>query len=532
MLVLATCCVLPGAALAQGAAGSAERIRGDVAFLADDALQGRDTGSPGYDTAADYVAARFQTLGLTPAGDAARTQWRQPVRFSSGSVATGSMAWAGTDGTSRTWSHGGSVAVLPGRGTGPETRTAGLVFVGYGIDAPAHGFDDYRDLDVRGKFVLAFAGAPGGTDSELAASLSAEVPKMAAARGALGVVYLPKPELLAQFPWDKVIPFLTAPRLTWVEADGRPHDAAQGVAFIDQSVGEALFAGAARPLLAVQAEAGPVRGFPLAGTLTLTADTALTTIDTANVAGLLPGSDPALGDQVVIVMAHLDHIGLVADPNAPDRINNGALDNASGVATMLEVARALSSDRQRPRRSVLFLAVTGEEKGLLGSASFAANPPIPRENIAGVVNLDMPILLYDFTDVVAFGAEHSTLGPIVAEAANSVGLTVSPDPMPEEGLFTRSDHYSFVERGVPSVFLATGHANGGAEAWAGFLGGAYHGPDDDLNQPINWSAAAKFALVNTAIARAIADAEARPLWYEGDVFGDRFAPDAEKAPRP
>ena len=232
-------------------------------------------------------------------------------------------------------------------------------------------------------------------------------------------------------------------------------------------------------------------------------------------------------------MGHLDHLGVKRDAKTgEDRIYNGALDNAAGVASMLEAARAFAESGTRPRRSILFIANTAEERGLLGADYFARNPTVPIANIASVVDLDMPLLLYDFTDVIAFGAERSTLAQTVARAARSMNLKLSPDPMPEQSIFTRSDHYQFVRQGVPAVFLATGFANGGAETWAAFLDGAYHHVHDDLTQKIDWRAGARFAELNYLISRELADADRRPLWYRGDYFGNLFAPDAPRAEPP
>jgi Zn-dependent M28 family amino/carboxypeptidase len=236
-----------------------------------------------------------------------------------------------------------------------------------------------------------------------------------------------------------------------------------------------------------------------------------------------------------VLSAHLDHLGInppAADdkPDA-DRINNGALDNAAGVATLLEVARVMAAAPQRPRRSVIFLATTGEEKGLLGAEYYAHHPTVPIESIVGNVDLDMPLLLYPFTDLVAFGADHSTIGKLVADAVGPMGVKLAPDPMPAQGLFTRSDHYMFVEQGVPAVFLATGYANGGEQAWNDFMAGNYHHPGDDLQQKIDWDSGARFADANYRITRAMADAEQPQLWIEGDFFGDLFAPHAKRAPK-
>jgi Zn-dependent M28 family amino/carboxypeptidase len=196
------------------------------------------------------------------------------------------------------------------------------------------------------------------------------------------------------------------------------------------------------------------------------------------------------------------------------------------------VARAAALDGRRPRRSIVFLASTGEEEGLRGADYYAHYPTVPIRQIVGNVDLDMPVLLYPFTDVIAFGANHSSFGPLVASAAGTMGIALSPDPMPQEGIFTRSDHYMFVKQGVPAVFLATGFANGGEKAWETFLAGPYHHPGDDLKQAIDWTAGARFAEVNYRITRAMADADEPPRWNAGDFFGDTFAPDAPRAAAP
>lgn len=250
-----------------------------------------------------------------------------------------------------------------------------------------------------------------------------------------------------------------------------------------------------------------------------------------NVIGILPGSDPVLKNEYVVLSAHLDHVG--TDPlRAGDKIYNGAMDNASGVATMLETARAFAGSKQRPKRSILFVALAGEENGLLGSNHLARNPVVGAGKVVANVNLDMPILLYDFQDVIAFGGEHSTMGEITARAGASMGVSVSPDPMPEEDFFERSDHYSFVKVGVPSIFLMTGFKNGGEKAFRAFLAKNYHQPSDQTDLPFNWEAGAKFARLNYLIARDVADAPEAPRWYEGNRYGNRFAKGAPRAPQP
>jgi Zn-dependent M28 family amino/carboxypeptidase len=229
-------------------------------------------------------------------------------------------------------------------------------------------------------------------------------------------------------------------------------------------------------------------------------------------------------------MAHLDHLGINegAGPGQ-DSVYNGALDNAAGVATMIEAARQFATSGKPPRRSVLFIANTGEEKGLRGADYFAANPTVPLQSIVAVVGLDMPMLLYDFTDVTAFGGEHSTIARTIADAARSMGIAVSPDPMPDQAIFVRSDHYRFVTRGIPAILLMTGYANGGEAKWKEFFASTYHQPNDDLSQPIRWHQGARYAELNYRIALALADADERPRWYRGDYFGDTFAPAEPKS---
>jgi len=327
------------------------------------------------------------------------------------------------------------------------------------------------------------------------------------------------------------------PELTWLSPSGEPYRPAPGIrggATLSPEAAEALFAGSKRPLSAVFAEAakegGKPRGFALKQSFKLERESAMERITSPNVLAILPGSDPALANEYVLLMAHLDHNG-VEPGGEGDRIQNGAMDNASGTATMLEVARAMATAPSRPKRSILFAAVTAEEKGLLGAQYLARNPVVGNGKVVGVVNLDMPVLLYDFQDVIAFGANHSTMGPMVERAARRMGVALAEDPLPQEGLFTRSDHYRFVQEGVPSVFLMTGFAGEGAQQFRNFLATHYHKPSDDLALPFNWSAGAKFAKINYLIAREVADAPEAPKWYSDSFFGQTVGAKQEKAQR-
>ncbi len=514
---------------------SADRIRAHVSFLADDLLEGRGTGTRGFDIGARYVASQFTGYGLKPAG--AGGGWLQPVVLSSANLAGPAQLTISGKGATTVFAHGVDALVSPSQIDTATDVSAPLVFAGFGIDAPKQGFDNYAGLDVRGKIVVVLIGNPKGPPNEVLAHLGTQKLQMAAARGAIGVIAIPTLQSAKLRPWDKSLQYAGEPRMTWVRADGTPFVAAPAIkanVTVDDKVAQALFAGAKTPLAAVLAAAdknlAQPKGFALATTARIAATSATTRVTSSEIVGMIPGSDPVLKDEYVVLMGHLDHLGM-RPGNSGDKIYNGALDNAAGVAVLMEVAHAFAGDAVKPKRSLLFVVNTAEEKGLLGAESFANNPAVPIGQIASVVDLDQPLLLYDFTDVIAFGADHSTMGPAVARAVAKAGVVLAPDPMPAETIFVRSDHYTFVKRGVPALMLATGFANGGKAAWEHFLSTDYHQPSDDLSQPINWNAGAHYAEVNYLITREIADGAERPRWYTGDYFGDTFAPASPKVAR-
>ena len=350
-------CLMPlalvGATAPSAPVFTPEAFRSHVAFLADDLLEGRDTGSRGHEIAARYVASRFEALGLKPGGD--NGGWYQRVTFqkTSPGPVPGTLTLTGPAGT-QSWTHGGDVLI----GLNPQEArtdlTAPLVFVSYGIADQSLGIDDYRGLDVRGKIVVALRGYPRGMPSEIGAHLNSVKAEAAQAHGAIGIVYVDTTLSAKARAWSVRQRYAGSPEFNWVAKDGKPHLDAPGIrasASADDTVAQALFAGAPRSLAAVRAEAdrkdGRPKGFLLKGTARITAETVSERVTSPNVIGVLPGSDPKLAPQVVVLSAHLDHIGISSprpgDAPDKDRINNGALDNASGIATMLEVARAAAA---------------------------------------------------------------------------------------------------------------------------------------------------------------------------------------------
>jgi hypothetical protein len=512
----------------------ARRVRADVEFLASDNLEGRDTGSKGYAIAADYVVSQFRAIGLEPAGENGR--WFQQVPFRRASYDKQPTLSVTLGGRQVSLDTAKDATIRPSVTEKVRQLSAGFVFVGYGIKDARHGIDDYRGLDLKGKVAVALGGVPKGLPSDIEAHLASSKDRFAAEAGAIGFLEIPRNDGQR----SSSVARGGRPLIDWVDSSGKAGSVPPGLRLqmsVSNEWAARLFEGAAKSLDAVRKEAkassrvGP-RGFALTPVLDAQSESKWEDFTSPEVVGLLKGSDPSLAAEHVVLMGHLDHLGMRTDAKpGEDAIYNGAIDNAAGVATMLEAARQFAAQPVRPKRSILFIANTGEERGLLGADFYANHPTVPAQSIVGVVDLDMPMLLYPFTDVIAFGADHSTVGAMVAEASRSMGIAVSPDPMPQEAIFTRSDHYMFVRRGVPAILLMTGHANGGKAHWNAYLGKTYHSPQDDLTQKIDWDAGARYALLNYRIARAMADAPHRPMWLQGDYFGELFDPRGPRAAR-
>jgi hypothetical protein len=512
---------LSSAGISQQLPADQAAMRAHVAYLASDELKGREAGTPEYDRAAAYVADQMARAGLKPAGDAG--SWFQKVPLlASRASAEPSMTMNGTplvfgvDFTLRGSSASATIDV-----------SAPVVFAGYGVVDAATGRDDYRGLDVRGKIVAIFFSGPKGLNSEVAAHLGSREDRLrqAAAHGAVGVIMLWTDQIDGMVPFARLAAGWDDRGLSWTDPDGtRPNAGAPLLAIMSFAGAEKLFAGAPVAWRTVREDdtAGrPATTGPLAPTVAMRKRYDLERLSSSNVVGRLQGSDPDLADQVVILSAHLDHIGVTKSVSG-DTINNGAMDNAAGVASLLEVARLFKAQKTAPRRSVLFLVVTAEEKGLVGSDFYATHSTVPTTDIVANVNLDMPVLTYRFIDLIAFGAERSGIGPVVAQVAKGEGLALTPDPAPAGASFVRTDHYSFVRQGIPAISLQTGPGGPGKAAFQDFLAHHYHQPSDDMSLPFDWAAGRKFVKVNYLIARTIADAADRPRWVKGDYFGTLY----------
>ena len=501
-------------------------MKAHVMFLASDAMAGREAGTRDYDIAAQYVAAQFYAAGLRPGGD--NGGYLQKVPLVAYNVADkGSALWTPAGGQPQELVFGEDFVPSPVPDKRETSVSAPVVFVGYGIDAAQYGLTDYKGVDVRGKIVAFVPGTPEGLDGEARAFFGSAGNKasLAAARGAVGAIQIDMPRAGGrQRPFAALARYYNAPRVTWANPDGTAHamtPTTPVLGTLSQTGAAKLFGKGWEAVMKAAAAPKPAyKPLVAKGMLTVASKTSFKPMDSSNVIGMIPGSDPKLKDEVVVLSAHLDHIG-TNEGGEGDRINNGALDNAIGIASLIEEAKRFKAATP-PKRTVLFLAVTAEEKGLVGSDYFANHPTVPLKSIVADVNLDMPILTYKFEDMVVFGADRSTLGPIVRKAVGAMDLPVSPDPMPEEGIFVRSDHFRFVQKGIPSVFLWPGQKGPGKAAVEDFMSHRYHRPGDEIDQGIDWSQGPRFVSVNYAIAREIADAPERPVWNKGDYFGTLY----------
>jgi Zn-dependent M28 family amino/carboxypeptidase len=524
MLAAAAVPLVIAAPAAADAAG--ERWMGHVRVLADDSMEGRLTGTPGHDRAAAYVAQQFASLGLKPAGT---DGFLQPVALVEQSLDLGASRLVLEAGGKRSPLALGE-QLLPGtRVPQLKGRFSGeLVFIGSGLHLPEAGHDDFAGLDLRGKVVVTLAGGPKRLSGALKAhARSAEFWPALERAGAIGAISIAIPNQM-DVPWERQKLFAKTPGMRL--ADPALNDAKRPffTATFSPAEAELLFAASGRSLaemveLANRGEALP--RFALNQRLEGEIATSERRFGSPNVVALLPGRDRRLAAEHVVLTAHLDHVG-VDQPVNGDRIYNGAMDNASGISSMIESGRALA--RKRPKRSVLFVAVTGEERGLLGSRYFANRPTVAAGSLVANINMDMFLPLWPFTHVTALGAEESTLGMVSAEVARSVGATQVADDAPDRNLFVRSDQYSFVRTGVPALALkfaaSTPEQQAVQKAW---LTERYHAPSDDLSQPIEPAYAVAFNRYLERLIRAVADAPARPEWHAESFFARFSAPTSE-----
>jgi Zn-dependent M28 family amino/carboxypeptidase len=516
-------------AITTSAQTAAKHFSGDawwthVQFLADDNLEGRETGSEGLRKAQAYVVDQFKKAGLEPAGT---DGFYQPVKFVSREIVESESSAALISGGKAEPLVLGDDAYFSTRANlSPDAITAKLVFVGYGLKIPEQNFDDLAGLDLKGKIVVYLAGSPADTPTALSAhyQTAAERWKSLKAAGVIGTIGIPNPASM-DIPWSRMTLSRTHASMDLV---GKEFDETAGLKLsliFNPANAEKLFAGSGHTfaeLAALGKDRKPLPRFRLAVSLKAHATVKTKDVESANLVAKLPGSDPTLKNEYVVLTAHVDHVG-VGEPINGDKIYNGAMDNAAGTSALMEIA-ASWKDQPHPKRSLLFVVVTAEEKGLLGSKYFAAHPTVPEKSIVADVNIDMFLPIVPLKVLKVQGLAESNLGDLAKEAAAAYGVRVQADPQPLRNAFIRSDQYSFIRHGVPAVKLDLGFDPGSPDeaVFKQWLTVRYHAPSDDLSQPVDKAAAATYEEILRQLLTTVADTEARPQW-KPDSFFRRFA---------
>jgi hypothetical protein len=503
-------------------APSGARWWGYVQELASDKYQGRATASPGYRQAAEMVSTEFKKLGLVQAEKSGNMQ---PVPFVVRRIREQESSLSLVRGGVQELLEMGTDAYINLNIESRPQVDAPAVFVGYGLTVPESGYDDLAGVDLKGRVAVFLRGGPSSIPGPLRAHYQTLRERQVFLRktGAVGIAAILDPRSM-DLPWERYSANRLEPFMS-LAAPGMQDGGELALSVtINPARADKWFAGTEHTFAEILdlANAGrPLPRFPLAWSVRAAVSADRSEAECENVAAVLRGTDPRLRDEYVVISAHLDHLGVGVPVNG-DSIYNGAVDDASGVASLIEIARALKA--APPRRSVLFLAVTGEEQGLLGSRYFASHPSVPAASIVADLNLDMFLPIHSLRLLTVFGLAESSLGNDIQAVAKTFGISVQADPEPDRNRFVRSDQNSFIREGVPSLAFKFGFTPGSPEErmQKQWLAQHYHAPSDDAMQPVNLAAAARFNRIIADLARRVANKPARPTWNQSSFFR-RFA---------
>lgn len=518
---------LPAAAQAVIKAIDAEKIRQHVRFLSHDLLEGRGTGQRGGDIAAEYIATQFALYGLKPMGDNHSFMQKVPLVGITTQPAQSDFVLEPAKGAPMPLKFLDDYVVYNQHLTDRVQVNADIVFAGYGIEAPEYQWNDFKDVDVRGKVLLMLVNEPPSDDPRFFTGAALTYYgrwtykyEEAARKGAVGVILIHKTDM-ASYPWE-VVRNSNSGEKSYIKTTEPRLDAA---GWIQLDIAKKLVAANGMDLdqLMKQAQSRDFRPVPINAKLKATIVSKVRQIQSQNVIAMLPGSDSRLKDEAVIYTAHYDHLGIRPDQSG-DNIYNGADDNATGCGILLEMARAMSEAKQNPKRSMIFAAVTGEEQGLLGSEYLGKHPPIPASKIALNLNYDdlPPIGVPEETEVV--GSERTSFYPVVEATAKAFGLAIKPDSNPSAGYYYRSDHFSMARVGVPAFSVSEGMKyQGHTLEWGkqqadDYTTNRYHQPSDEYKPEMVFTGDAKMAGFGIALGWKAANLSAMPTWKPGDEF--------------
>jgi Zn-dependent M28 family amino/carboxypeptidase len=506
---------------------SPDRIRAHVKFLSSDLLEGRGPGTRGGELATEYIATQFALSGLKPAGDGGTFFQQVPLIGIATEPSAQLSASKGSETLGFKWEN--EFVGVNEKLTTQDEFDAEAVFVGHGIVAPEYQWNDFKDVDVRGKVVVLFTNEPASDDPKFFGGRALTYYgrwtykyEEATRKGAVGAIIIHTTPT-AGYGWEVV-------RNSWSReqpyvklAPGQP--ALSFAGWVSKDAGEKLLALAGHHVdeLLKAADSRDFSPIVLGVRVRCNLPTKVRDIETRNVAGLVEGSDPKLKSEVVIYSAHWDHLGIGTPVNG-DAIYNGAVDNGTGCGILLELAHAWALQAKKPRRSALFLAVTAEEGGLRGSEYYAAHPEIAAGKTALAINYDALFPLGRTRDVVINGAERTTAWPVVQSIAKQLGLIINPDPRPEQGAYYRSDHFSFAHAGIPAFSVEEGDdfigkpKGFGTKAFDEYNEKHYHQPSDEFQESWDFSGLTEMARFGFLIGTEVANQNGLLTWHAGDEF--------------
>jgi len=519
---------VPGAARQAAASIDPEKIRAHVRFLADDLLEGRGPGTRGGDIAAQYIGTQFALYGLQPAGDNGTFFQKVPLYAVHTIEDQTKFSLVPQNGASIVLTYGSDYVTKDQTGAASADIDAPIVFVGYGIDAPEYHWNDYADVDVKGKVLLVIVNQPPSDDPAFFKGKTMTYYgrwtykyEEAARRGAVGVLIIHRTDL-ASYPWD-VVRNSQSVEKSYLKGD--PTATLKAASWIQLDVAKKLFevAGKNADEMIVAAGKPGFHSFELPVRLKAHVASRVRPYESDNVVAKLPGADAGGTDQAVIYSAHYDHLGIDPDLKG-DNIYNGAADNGTGCGILLEMARAFAEAPARPPHSIFFAAVTAEEQGLLGSQYLGMHPPIPASQFALDLNYDMLMPMGVPLAAEVSGAERTTLYPVVEKTAKAFDLTLEPDQFPGAGHYYRSDHFSFARVGVPAFSIGQGTLFEGHDAAWGkaqaedFVAHHYHQPSDEYHPGMDFRGDAKMARFGLILGWEASSLPETVGWQKGDEF--------------
>ncbi len=488
-------------------------------MLAANDMEGRETGSPGLRKAEAYIVEKLQQGGLQPAGT---DGFYQPIKFVSHEIVEkDSAASLVRNGKVEPLRLRDDVIFSTRVNLAPRVE-APLVFVGYGLAIPENNYDDLAGLDLKGKVAVLLTGSPAELPGALASHYQSRRERWKALRmaGAIGLITIPNPASM-DLPWSRIALNRTRASMELADPEFDDTKGEKLALLFNPAQADKLFQGSGHTfeeIAALGKDRKPLPRFPLTASIRAMTKLKRNAIESSNVIAMLPGADARLKNEYVVLSAHVDHLG-IGEPIHGDRIYHGAMDNASGTAVLLDVAESLQRLSEHPKRSLLFVFLTGEEKGLLGSRYFAAHPTVNPNSMVADINVDMFLPIHPLKVLTVYGLEESSLGDVARQVAQAHGISVQPDPQPLRDAFIRSDQYNFILHGIPALMMTIGAANDEErrlqKEW---LTNRYHAPSDDLRQSVDLAAAAAYEEVVRGLVLKVADDSQRPEWKRESFF--------------